>query len=124
MDGPKARILLVDDEEMLLEIGAEMIEFLGHTVKTAQGGLECLRILEADQNFDLLILDMAMPDLDGQQTLAEIQKRQLAMRVIISSGFNLDADRDAILTAPQVVGALNKPFNLNELARIIAEKLQ
>ncbi|OPZ60730.1 MAG: Transcriptional regulatory protein QseF [Deltaproteobacteria bacterium ADurb.Bin510] len=124
MDEPKARILLVDDEEMLLEIGSEMIEFLGYSVKTAQGGQECLDILENDQNFDLVILDMAMPDLDGQQTLAEIQKRSLAKRVIISSGFNLDSDRDAILASERVVGALNKPFNLSELSRIINETLQ
>ena len=123
MEEPKARILLVDDEEMLLEIGSEMIEFLGYSVQTAQGGLECLKILENDQDFDLVILDMAMPDLDGQQTLAEIQKRSLAKRVIISSGFNLDSDRDAILAAERVVGALNKPFNLNELSRIISETL-
>jgi len=124
MEEPKARILLVDDEEMLLEIGSEMIEFLGYSVKTAQGGQECLRILEADNAFDLVILDMVMPDLDGEATLAEIEKRQLPVKVIISSGFNLDSERDAILTSPQVAGALNKPFNLGELSKIISETIQ
>lgn len=124
MEEPKARILLVDDEEMLLEIGSEMIEFLGYSVKTAQGGQECLRILEVDNAFDLVILDMVMPDLDGEATLAEIEKRQLPVKVIISSGFNLDSERDAILTSPQVAGALNKPFNLGELSRIISETIQ
>ena len=124
MEEPKARILLVDDEEMLLEIGSEMIEFLGYSVKTAQGGQECLRILDADNAFDLVILDMVMPDLDGEATLAEIEKRQLPVKVIISSGFNLDSERDAILTSPQVAGALNKPFNLGELSKIISETIQ
>ena len=124
MEEPKARILLVDDEEMLLEIGSEMIEFLGYSVKTAQGGQECLRILEADNAFDLVILDMVMPDLDGEATLAEIEKRQLPVKVIISSGFNLDSERDAILTSAQVAGALNKPFNLGELSKIISETIQ
>jgi nitrogen-specific signal transduction histidine kinase/CheY-like chemotaxis protein len=120
----KARILIVDDEDMLRDIGREMLSLLGHTVETVSNGHECLEVLMNDkQGFDLVILDMIMPGLDGYHTLIEMQKHNINTRVIISSGFSFEHEKQDFLSNPLIVAKLNKPFNLNELSQILDEAL-
>ena len=120
----RARILIVDDEDMLRDIGREMLSLLGHTVETACNGHECLEILTNDkEGFDLVILDMIMPGLDGYHTLIEMQKHNINTRVVISSGFSFEHEKHDFLSNPLIVAKLNKPFNLNELSQILDEAL-
>jgi two-component system cell cycle sensor histidine kinase/response regulator CckA len=120
----KARVLLVDDEDMLRDIGREMLEFLGHEVDTAPDGHACLEKITTDKKgFDIVILDMIMPGLDGYHTLQEMQNIGVDTKVIVSSGFSFDHEKHDILNNPLIVAKLNKPFNMNELSSILAEVL-
>jgi PAS domain S-box-containing protein len=120
----KARILLVDDEEMLRDIGKELLSLLGHTSESASNGYECLEILKNDkEGFDLVILDMIMPGLDGYHTLMEMEKNNINTRVVISSGFSFEHEQRDFLTNPLIVAKLNKPFNLHELSQVLDEAL-
>jgi CheY-like chemotaxis protein/two-component sensor histidine kinase len=120
----QARILIVDDEEMLRDIGKEMLNLLGHSVETACNGHECMEILKNDtKGFDLIILDMIMPGLDGYHTLVEMEKNKIDTRVVISSGFSFEHEKQDFLSNPLIVAKLNKPFNLNELSQILEEAL-
>ena len=122
--GHKARILMVDDEDMLRDIGKELLGLLGHTVETASNGHECLEMLMNDaQGFDLVILDMIMPGLDGYHTLLEMQKHHIDTRVVISSGFSFEHEQHDFLLNPLIVAKLNKPFNLSELSQTLDEAL-
>jgi len=119
-----ARILVVDDEEMLRDIGKEMLNLLGHSVETASNGYECMDILKRDSDgFDLVILDMIMPGLDGYHTLLEMEKHNIDTRVVISSGFSFEHEKQDIFSNPLIVARLNKPFNLHELSQILEEAL-
>ena len=119
-----ARILLVDDEDMLRDIGKEMLEFLGHEVVTASNGRDCLAILSSDaRGFDLIILDMIMPGLDGYHTLQEMSACGLETKVVISSGFSFEHEDQDLFSSPLIVGRLNKPFNIQDLMRTITEVL-
>lgn len=130
-DGPaggseqnKARILLVDDEDMLRDIGKEMLEYLGHEVETAHDGYSCLEKLKnIKPGFDLVILDMIMPGLDGYHTLQEMLKRGITTKVIISSGFSFEHERQEMFSNPLIVAKLNKPFNMNELSSVLVDVL-
>lgn len=116
----KARVLLVDDEDMLRDIGREMLEFLGHEVDTASDGNKCIEKLAKDKNgFDIIILDMIMPGLDGYHTLQEMHNLGIQTKVIISSGFSFEHEKQDILNNPLIVGKLNKPFNMDELSSIL-----
>jgi two-component system cell cycle sensor histidine kinase/response regulator CckA len=116
--------LIVDDEEMLRDIGKEMLNLLGHSVETACNGHECMEILKKDtKGFDLIILDMIMPGLDGYHTLVEMEKNKIDTRVVISSGFSFEHEKQDFLSNPLIVAKLNKPFNLNELSQILEEAL-
>ncbi|MEA3224085.1 MAG: PAS domain S-box protein, partial [Thermodesulfobacteriota bacterium] len=118
-------ILLVDDEDMIREIGKEIIEALGYKVITVKDGYECIDILKRDSDkFDLVILDMIMPGLDGKHTLDKMKRLNINTRVIISSGFAFDYEAsDNIFSDSLVVGRLNKPFNMNDLSHILSEIL-
>jgi PAS domain S-box-containing protein len=119
-----ARILIVDDEEMLRDIGKELLGLLGHTAESACNGYECLDILKNDkQGFDLVILDMIMPGLDGYHTLMEMEKNNITTKVVISSGFSFEHEHHDFLSNPLIVAKLNKPFNLHELSRVLDEAL-
>jgi PAS domain S-box-containing protein len=121
---PSARILMVDDEDMLRDIGREMLNMLGHRVMTATNGRECLEILKNDPDgFDLVILDMIMPELDGFHTLQEMKALGIETRVIISSGFSFEHEKQDLLSNPLIVARLNKPFNIHELSEVLNEAL-
>ncbi|MBN2297317.1 MAG: PAS domain S-box protein [Deltaproteobacteria bacterium] len=116
----KARVLLVDDEDMLRDIGKEMLEFLGHEVDTAPDGHKCLEKLARDKRgFDIIILDMIMPGLDGYHTLQEMQNLGMNTKVIISSGFSFEHEKNDILNNSLIVAKLNKPFNMDELSSVL-----
>jgi two-component system, cell cycle sensor histidine kinase and response regulator CckA len=120
----KARVLLVDDEDMLREIGKEMLEYLGHEVDTAQDGYRCIDLLTCNGgSFDIVILDMIMPGLDGYHTLKEMQKRGIQTKVIISSGFSFEHEREELLNNPLIAAKLNKPFNIEELSQVLNDIL-
>ncbi|HOM30074.1 MAG TPA: PAS domain S-box protein [Deltaproteobacteria bacterium] len=119
-----ARILMVDDEDMLRDIGKDMLCMLGHSVTTATNGRECIDILKNDPDgFDLVILDMIMPELDGYHTLQQMKALGLSTRVIISSGFSFEHEKEDFLENPLIVARLNKPFNLEELSQVLDEAL-
>ncbi|HEN20750.1 MAG TPA: response regulator, partial [Desulfobacteraceae bacterium] len=67
-------ILLVDDEEMIIEVGEEILKILGYKVLTARSGKEAIEIYKNNMNkIDMIILDIIMPDMNGKQTHAEIK---------------------------------------------------
>ncbi len=115
-------ILLVDDEPMIREIGREILETIGHNVTTASNGTECLELLLQDGNkYDVIILDMIMPGLDGFHTLAEMDTKKIDKKVIVSTGFHASDELNEITSNPLVIGSLNKPFTVHELTRVLSK---
>ena len=83
------RILLVDDEPALLKLGKRRLEKLGYTVETSTDPLQALGIFKADPHeFDLIITDMAMPGMTGDQLGAEIFKIRSNMPVMLCTGYS------------------------------------
>ncbi len=109
-------ILLVDDEEVLLDVGREVLEELGYRVVTAVSGEDAIEKFQTGENrFDLVILDMIMPDLDGLETFIHLQSIDPDVKVLVSTGYKVDENvqkmmelgcRDYIL----------KPYNISELS--------
>jgi two-component system, cell cycle sensor histidine kinase and response regulator CckA len=115
-------ILLVDDEPMIRDIGREILESIGHNVTTASNGIECLELLSSDENkYDVVILDMIMPGLDGFHTLAEMNSKGIDKKVIVSTGFHAGDEFNEITSNPLVIGSLNKPFTVHELTRVLSK---
>ena len=117
--GQPLRILLVDDDELILLSVAPMLTVLGHQVQTAASGQEALARLEAGLEVDLVILDMNMPGLDGAQTLARLKALRPEQRVLMASGYS-DQDIAPLMAAHARVASIQKPFDLGEIAKKLA----
>ena len=107
-------ILLVDDDSLVLENTAAMLEDLGHRVIEASSGEEGLRLIRGAGAIDLLITDHAMPGITGLELTDLVRAEQPEMRIILASGY---AEVQADL--PADVPKLNKPFDQMALARTI-----
>ncbi len=118
-----SRVLVVDDEEMVRNVVADMLRHLGYCVTTCANGFEALAMYEkAPDEFDIIILDMMMPGLNGRSTLAELRKINVNVKVLLSSGYSVEGDAQETL-AEGAIGFVQKPYNISELSRQIRETL-
>ncbi len=118
------RILVVDDDENILNLEKTILEQKGFQVTTADGGAQALKVL-ADQSFDLILLDVMMPEVDGFSVCRKIKEdpRQKDIPVIfltakgggeaLAEGFESGA-----------VMYINKPFTANKLLTIVNTMLE
>ncbi len=113
------RVLVVDDDEMLRATIQGMLLELGYDVACAADGASALAALGApDAGFDLVLLDIVMPEMDGGRTLEQMRARGIAIPVIIASGFMSDVDA-AVVERHGVAGYLRKPFTFAALANAV-----
>ena len=120
--GSRPVLLVVDDDAGVREVTATRMAEAGYGVREAASGLQALAALEADAAVDLVVLDFAMPGMNGAEAAGEIRKRWPGMPVLFVTGF---ADTDALAKA----GAggsdaiVLKPFRDGELERKVATAL-
>ena len=116
------RILVIDDEPLVRRSLCRTLKLLGHVATGVDGGAAAMAILQSDQSFDLVILDMLMPEKNGDEVFYEIKALHSTLPVIISSGF---AEEDVLseLKANNLSGILLKPYTSDELRRSIANAL-
>lgn len=119
-----ARVLIVDDEELVREIGKGMLERLGHKVATCSDGREAVSYFEKNHaEVDLVILDMEMPVMNGQETFEAMRKIDPDVRVIIASGHSFDESSHRRLSK-EAAGILKKPYNIDELSKEVSAALE
>ena len=114
------RILLVDDEGIILETVPDMLAVLGHTVETASLGELALQRLHADPDFNVVILDHNMPGLTGAETLVHLRRMAPTLPVVLSTGF-MDTDTEDLLARIPHVWTLKKPYSMREIQRVLTE---
>lgn len=117
--GGTEKILIVDDEEMIVEMEKQMLERLGYHVTPLTGSLEALAIFKENPDaFDLVITDMTMPRMTGIQLANELKSIRPDIPVIICSGFSDQINSDTS-KAMGIQGYLIKPVIKRELAATI-----
>jgi PAS domain S-box-containing protein len=116
-------ILVVDDEPLVLEVAVEMLEMLGYRVVPAGGGQAALELFqELHDELDLVILDMIMPGMSGEQTYELLKKIDPNVKVMLSSGYSMSGQAERIIDKG-CRDFLQKPFNLSELSRKVRTAL-
>jgi PAS domain S-box-containing protein len=109
-------VLLVDDEDMIIEGCGELLDKIGYTVSTAKGGKEAIEIYKKKENqIDLVILDMIMPEMDGGETYKSLKEISPDIKVLLSSGYSMD-DQAAGILKQGCDGFIQKPFNIMDLS--------
>ena len=109
-------VLLVDDEEVVLEVGAQMLEQMGYKVLTARGGRDAVETFRKHKDeIDVVVLDMIMPDMSGGEAYDRIKEHAPDVKVLLSSGYSADSQAKDIL-GRGCQGFIQKPFGLEELS--------
>jgi PAS domain S-box-containing protein len=116
-------ILLVDDEEMVIDVGKAMLEKLGYRVLVAnEGKLAIDAVQQLGEEIDLVVLDLIMPGMDGSKVFDGIRKIQPRIPVILSSGYAINGkETEKMIT--KCNGFIQKPFNLSELSQKVRNVL-
>jgi len=119
-----ARILLIDDEYMIIEMAETLLKLLGYSVTSCKSGKEALQFYaKSFKDIDLVILDLIMPGMDGKETFTELKKINPAVKVLLSSGYSIDGNTRQLLDMG-IRGFIQKPYVQNEFAKKIAEVLK
>ena len=112
-------VLLVDDEDMIIDVGKPILEQMGYNVLIATGGKEALDIYEKNkQEIGIVILDMIMPGMGGGDTYDRLKELNPDIKVLLSSGYSINGQATKILERG-CDGFIQKPFNVMGLSRKI-----
>ena len=110
------KILVIDDEELILEVSAMIVKELGYSVIEAKSGKEALeKYKKYKKEIDMVILDMVMPDLSGEEVYDLLRKINPDIKVLLSSGYAYD-NRARTLIERGCSGFIKKPYSIEELS--------
>ncbi len=116
-------VLLIDDEDLIVDVGRELMEAIGYRVITTKSGGEAIRIYERRASeIDIVILDMVMPEMGGDEVFHALRAVNPEVRVILSSGYSIDGKASDLL-AQGCRGFIQKPFSLAALSQKLREVL-
>lgn len=121
--GGTETILLVDDEGFIRELGETFLTRAGYTVLTAANGPTALEIYSRQSDkIALVILDMIMPEMGGEQWLEEMLAINPDAKIIISSGAAIEGKKKEIIES-EARGIISKPFQLTDMLKSVRDVL-
>ena len=111
------RVLVVDDEKIVLKFLTGLLKYGGMQVKAAESGPLAIALMR-QEDFDVVFLDVMMPEMDGVKTLEELKKINPAARYVMMTGYQTD---DLLKQAKEAGAgiAIKKPFDLSEIELIL-----
>jgi PAS domain S-box-containing protein len=108
-------ILLVEDEEMLRELGMTILEGEGYRVLAAKDGMEAVELFEANRDdIGLVVCDLGLPRLGGREAFLKMKESKPSVRAIVASGYLEPAIRSEMLKAG-VIDTIQKPYDFSHL---------
>jgi PAS domain S-box-containing protein len=121
--GGTETILLVDDEEQIRILGAQILEEFGYTVLEVADGESALKLYQQEQEkIALVILDLIMPGMGGKRCLLELLKINPEAKVAIASGYSPDGPtREILKNGAQ--GFISKPYDIRKMLNVVREVL-
>jgi len=121
--GHGERVLLVDDEEALRQLGGRMLAMGGYAVTLAASGEEALEMAAAGpRRFDLVVMDLGMPGMGGEAAALKLAELKPDLPLFVASGYPVDSQNKPGLFAV-AAGFLAKPFRKDELLAAVARVL-
>jgi CheY-like chemotaxis protein len=116
-------VLVVDDEDIVRQTAANALGRYGYTVRTARDGAEAVEILARELGrTDLVLLDLTMPVMAGEEALMNMRAIAPHIKVLLSSGFN-EVESVRRFIGKGLAGFIQKPYAAMDLARRIREAL-
>jgi len=119
--GRKLRVLLAEDNAVNQKVATKLLEQIGHVVTLAENGQQAVDLFHTG-NFDVVLMDVQMPDMDGLEATELIRKEELSKNshipIIGLTAFAMKEDRDNCLNAG-MDGCLSKPFRAADLIKLL-----
>ena len=114
-------VLVVDDEEAVRITAAQMIAYFGFQARQADSGQHALDLLREDgSHFDLVLLDLTMPDMDGFATFTAIRLLRPDQPIVVFSGYGVQGAKQRF-AGQNLNGFLPKPFSVDSLCAILRQ---
>ena len=110
-------VLVADDNEVAQRLCRRVLEKAGHKVLTASDGLEAVSLALANP-LDMILMDVAMPGMDGLEAMRQIKAQKPGMAIVIASAHSMASDRERFLAAG-ADDVLSKPFRLTDLTAVV-----
>ena len=121
--GNNEKILFVDDERMLVELGTKMLKNLGYIVDCRVSSVEALQTFKVSPDeYDLIISDMTMPDMTGVKLAKEIHKIRPDLPIILCTGYSSRINKNNYIKKG-ISALVSKPVNKSELSKVIRNVL-
>jgi PAS domain S-box-containing protein len=112
-------ILIIDDEDLVLDVGQKFVKFLGYQVMAASSGEEAIEVYRNHrEKIDLVILDLVMPKMEGGEVFKRLKEISPDVKVLISSGYSVDSKVSQILEWG-ACGFIQKPFDMKQFSQSI-----
>ena len=124
----KGKILLMDDEQIILDVTQEVLKFLKYDVVFARDGLAAIDLYKKEKTsgepFDIVILDLSVPTgMGGKETIEHLRKFDPAIKAIISSGYCNDPVVENF-SQYGFSGRLTKPYKISDLKNLLEELMR
>jgi CheY-like chemotaxis protein len=124
----KGKVLLMDDEQIILDVTLEVLKFLGYSVMFAREGAAAIELykneMAAGVPFDLVILDLSVPDgMGGKEAIGLLKAFDPDVNAVISTGFSNDP---VVLDFASYgfSGKLTKPYKINDLKKVLEQLIR
>jgi CheY-like chemotaxis protein len=119
----KGKVLLMDDEQIILDVTHEVLKFLGYDVMFAREGGAAIDLYKKEKlngaPFDVVILDLSVPEgMGGKETIVQLRSFDPGVRAIVSSGYSHDPVVQDF-TAFGFSGKLTKPYKINDMKEML-----
>lgn len=110
-------VLVADDNEVAQRLCRRVLEKAGHKVLTASDGLEAVALALANP-LDMILMDVAMPGMDGLEAMRLIKEKKPGLAIVIASAHSMASDKERFLAAG-ADDVLSKPFRLTDLTAVV-----
>ena len=123
LTGNQEKILIVDDERVVRDLFVEALNTLGYVADTAESGLECIDIIKSGEHYDIVLLDVQMPDIDGIKTLKTIKELSPDLSIVmVSASRDIEHVRGALKEG--AYDYIFKPFVIEEVGTVIKRAIE
>ena len=124
----KGKVLLMDDEQIILDVTLEVLKFLGYSVMFAREGLAAIELYKNEKAagvpFDLVILDLSVPDgIGGKEAIGLLKAFDPDVNAVVSTGFSNDP---VVLDFASYgfSGKLTKPYKINDMKKVLEQLIR
>jgi CheY-like chemotaxis protein len=126
--GGKGKVLLMDDEQIILDVTHEVLNFLHFDVVSARDGLTAIDLYKREKTagtpFDIVILDLSVPSgMGGKETIEQLRKFDPGVKAIVSSGYTDDPVVQDF-SRYGFSGSLTKPYKITDLKNLLEQLMK